>query len=79
MARTKEASSHHEGRRRPIASVRRGDQGTSSSAPAVGGNAPHVGGNAPHIGGVAPRIGGGDAGGFPRGQFDVSLLVSYKH
>ena len=72
MARTRGASSQHEGRRRPTASVRRGDRGASSSAPVVGGNAPNVGG-------VAPRIGGGDAGGFPGGPSDVSLLVSYDH
>jgi len=72
MARTKGASSQHEGRRRPTASVRRGDRGASSSAPVVGGNAPNVGG-------VAPRIGGGNAGGFPGGPSDVSLLVSYDH
>jgi len=72
MARTRGASSQHEGRRRPTASVRRGDRGASSSAPVVGGNAPDVGG-------VAPRIGGGDAGGFPGGSSNVSLLVSYNH
>ena len=72
MARTRGASSQHEGWRRPTASVRRGDRGASSSAPIVGGNAPDVGG-------VAPRIGGGDAGGFPGGPSDVSLLVSYNH
>jgi len=72
MARTRGASSQHEGRRRPTASVRRGDRGALSSAPVVGGNAPDVGG-------VAPRIGGGDAGGFPGGPSDVSLLVSYNH
>jgi len=65
MARTRGASSQHEGRRRPTASVRRGDWGASSSAPVVGG--------------VAPRIGGGDAGGFLGGPSDVSLLVSYNH
>jgi len=72
MARTRGASSQHEGRRRPTASVRRGDRGASSSAPVVGGNAPNVGG-------VTPRIGGGNAGGFPGGPSDVSLLVSYDH
>ena len=72
MARTRGASSQHEGRRRPTASVRKGDRGASFSAPVVGGNAPNVGG-------VAPRIGGGDAGGFPGGPSDVSLLVSYDH
>jgi len=72
MARTKGASSQHEGRRRPTASVRRGDRGASSSAPVVGGNAPNVGG-------VAPRIGGRDAGSFPGGPSDVSLIVSYDH
>ena len=79
MARTRGASSQHEGRRRPTASVHRGDRGASSSAPVVGGNAPNVGGNAPNVGGVAPRIGGGDAGGFPGRPSDVSLLVSYDH
>ena len=69
---TRGASSQHEGRRRPTTSVRRGDRGASSSAPAVGGNAPHVVG-------VAPCIGGGDAGGFPGRPSDVSLLVSYNH
>jgi len=72
MARTREASSQHEGQRRPTASVRRGDRGASSSAHVVGGNAPNVGG-------VASRIGGGDAGGFHGGPSDVSLLVSYNH
>jgi len=72
MARTRGASSQHEGRRRPTALVRRGDRGASSSAPVVGGNAPDVGG-------VAPRIGGGDAAGFPGGPSDMSLLVSYNH
>jgi len=72
MARTRGASSQYEGRRRPTASVRRGDRGASSSAPIVGGNAPR-------IGGVAPRIGGGDTGGFPGGPSDVSLLVSFNH
>jgi len=72
MARTRGASSQHEGRRRPTASVRRGDRGASSSAPVVSGNAPHVDG-------VAPHIGGGDVGGFLGGPSDVSLLVSYNH
>ena len=86
MAKTRGASSQHEGRRRPTASVRKGDRGASFSAPVVGGNAPNVGGNAPNVGGnapnvggVAPRIGGGDAGGFSRGPSDVSLLVNYDH
>jgi len=75
MARTRGASSQPEGRRRPIASVRRGDRGASSSTPLVVVDAAD-------IGGVAPRIGWGEAVevvGFPGGPSDMSLLVSYNH
>jgi len=64
MARTREASSQLEGRRRPRALVRRGDRGASSSAPPIATDAVD-------IGGVAPCIGGGPS--------DMSLLVSYNH
>jgi len=72
MARTRGSSSQPKGRRRPTASVRRGDRGASSSAPPVA---------AANIGGVAPRIGTGEGAemvGFPGGPSDMSLLVSYN-
>ena len=78
MARTRGSSSQPEGRRRPTASVRRGDQGVSSSAPPVAADA----GDAANIGGAAPRIGAGEGAkmvGFPGGPSDMSLLVSYNH
>jgi len=68
MVRTKGAGSRPEGQKRHTTSVRRGDRGTSSSAPPVGGDFPPIGGE-------VPRISGGDAGevvGFPRGPSDVS-------
>jgi len=73
MVRTRRASSQDEGRRRPTASVWRGDRGASSSAPADGADAP--------VAPIAP-VGFPDAGevvGYPEEPSDVSLLVSYNH
>jgi len=61
IIRTRGAGSRPKGQKSPTTSVRRGDRGTSSSAPLVGGDVPPIGGE-------VPRISGGDAGevvGFP--------------
>jgi len=67
MARTRGGSSQVEGRRRPTTSVRRGDRGASSSAPADAADAP------------VAFLDAGEVVGYPGGPSDVSLLVSYNH
>jgi len=76
MARTRGASSQVEGRRRPTTSVRRGDRGVSSSAPADGADDAD-GADAPVAAVGFPYA--GEVVGYPGGPFDVSLLVSYNH
>ena len=78
MTRTRGASSQYEGRRRPTASVRRGDHSASSSAPAGGADSPNA--DAPDARDVPVGFpGAGDVVGYPRGPSDVSLLVNYNH
>jgi len=78
MARTREAGSQFEGRRRPTTSVRRGDRGVSSSAPAGGVDSPDA--DAPDARDVLVGFSGArDVVGYPGGPSDVSLLVNYNH
>jgi len=63
MARTRGVGSQFEGRRRPTTSVRRGDRGASSSAPAGGADSPDADARDvpvgfPGAGGIVGYLGG---------------------